>query len=99
MTTMMNDLTLVANNIIEFVFVEPLHEDEIIEIISSGDARAIDVTVVDSARIVVVEHDELRDAIGIIADANVIELIALIRHTIEYDIIHDDNRINVKLET
>lgn len=95
---MMNDLTLVANNIIEIVFIEPLEENEIIEIISSGDSRDIEVTVVDSARIVVIEHDELRDAIGIIADANVIELIALIRHTIEYDIIHDDNKIQVILE-
>lgn len=96
---MMNNLTLVANNIIEFVFTEPLIEDEIIEVISSGDSKGIQVAVVDSARIVVVEHDDLEEAISIIADANVIELIALIKHTIEYDIIHDDNRINVRLET
>ena len=95
----MNNLTLVANNIIEFVFTEPLIEDEIIEVISSGDSKGIQVAVVDSARIVVVEHDDLEEAISIIADANVIELIALIKHTIEYDIIHDDNRINVRLET
>lgn len=96
---MMNDLTLVANNIIEFILVDPLTEDEIYEIISSGNSQDIEVSVVGSARIVVVEHDDLREAISIMADANVIELIALIKHTIEYDIIHDDNRINVKLET
>lgn len=96
---MMNNMTLIANNTIQFTIVEPLIEDEIMEIISSGNARGIDVSVVHSGRIVVMEHDDIREAINILGDANVVELIGLIRQIIEYDIVHDDNTIQVTLET
>ena len=96
---MMNNMTLIANNTIQFTLVEPLIEDEIMEIISSGNARDINVSVAHSGRVIVMEHDDIKEAINILGDANVVEIIGLIQQIIEYDIVHDDNKIQVTLET
>ena len=95
---MMNNLTVVPTTIIEFTITNPLVDDEAYEIISSGEYRDIDVNVARDGRIVVFDTDDLKSAISILSDANIVPDIGLIRMITEYDIIHDDNELQITVE-
>ena len=95
---MMDHITAIAHNRIEFTMVEALTASEATHLVLNYEKEGVEATVSKSGRMIVVEADHLEEATPILEKYGFIQDIAHIRHITDYSIEHDDNRIIIEFE-
>jgi hypothetical protein len=89
------DINAIVHNTVEFTLKDTLTEAEVMLVLSCAKHRGIKTTVSKSRRIISTAADYVDEATGILADALVIEQVALIRHITEYEIQYDKDVVNI----
>tara|TARA_R100000742_G_C4271496_1_gene90442 strand:+ start:561 stop:869 length:309 start_codon:yes stop_codon:yes gene_type:complete len=84
-----SDINAIVYNTVEFTLKDKLTEAETMLVLSCAKHRGIKTAVSKSRRVVTTSADYVDEATGILADALVIEQVALIKHITEYEIQYD----------
>ena len=90
-----SDINAIVYNTVEFTLKDKLTEAETMLVLSCAKHRGIKAAVSKSRRIVTTSADYVDDATGILADALVIEQVALIKHITEYEIQYDKDVVSI----
>lgn len=90
-----SDIKAIVHNTVEFTLKDKLTEAEVMLVLSCAKQRGIKANVSKSRRIITTGADYVDEATGILADALVIEQVALIRHITEYEIQYDNDVIAI----
>tara|TARA_E500000305_G_scaffold71660_1_gene57649 strand:+ start:462 stop:791 length:330 start_codon:yes stop_codon:yes gene_type:complete len=89
------DINAIVHNTVEFTLKDKLTEAEVMLVLSCAKHRGIKTNVSKSRRIITTGADYVDEATGILADALVIEQVALIKHITEYEIQYDKEIISI----
>lgn len=94
----MNNIQCIANNTIQFTLSDPLSDEESYNLVTLGSDNYMDIAITANGRIISLDCNDLSEAVSYLNELNLVEDIALIKHIIEYEIIHDENRIEIEFD-
>ena len=93
----MKDLKARCTNTKQVILTDPMDEDEIIGLIALANSLNINVTVSQSAKILLFKCDTLTEVFDILSEFGLMEYIGSLREVIEWTIIHEDPSNNAKI--
>ena len=79
------------------ILTEPMHEEEIIEVIALAKALDISVTISQSAKILLFKCDTLTEVFEVLSEFGLMEYIGSLREIIEWTIIRGDSSNPAKI--
>ena len=93
----MKNLKAQCTNTKQVILTEPMHEEEIIEVIALAKALDIKVTVSQSAKILLFKCDTLDEVFEVLSEFGLMEYIGSLREIIEWTIIRGDSSNPAKI--
>ena len=93
----MKNLKARCTNTKEVILTDPMDEDEIIGLIALAKALDIEVTVSQSAKILLFKCDTLTEVFEVLSEFGLMEYIGSLREIIEWTIIHGDSSNPAKI--
>tara|TARA_R110002012_G_scaffold319281_1_gene539289 strand:- start:77 stop:382 length:306 start_codon:yes stop_codon:yes gene_type:complete len=93
----MKDLKARCTNTKQVILTDPMDEDEIIGLIALAKALDIEVTVSQSAKILLFKCDTLTEVFEVLSEFGLMEYIGSLREIIEWTIIHGDSSNPAKI--
>ncbi len=93
----MKNLKAQCTNTKQVILTEPMHEEEIIEVIALAKALDISVTISQSAKILIFKCDTLTEVFEVLSEFGLMEYIGSLREIIEWTIIRGDSSNPAKI--
>jgi len=93
----MKNLKAQCTNTKQVILTEPMVEEEVIEVIALASALGIEVTVSQSAKILLFKCDTLTEVFEVLSEFGLMEYIGSLREIIEWTIIRGDSSNPAKI--
>tara|TARA_R100001530_G_C4211905_1_gene127651 strand:+ start:37 stop:342 length:306 start_codon:yes stop_codon:yes gene_type:complete len=93
----MKNLKAQCTNTKQVILTEPMHEEEIIGLIALASSLGIEVTVSQSAKILLFKCDTLTEVFDVLSEFGLMEYIGSLREIIEWTIIRGDSSNPAKI--
>jgi len=93
----MKNLKAQCTNTKQVILTEPMHEEEVIEVIALAKALDINVTISQSAKILLFKCDTLTEVFEVLSEFGLMEYIGSLREIIEWTIIRGDSSNPAKI--
>jgi hypothetical protein len=93
----MKNLKAQCTNTKQVILTEPMVEEEVIEVIALASALGVEVTVSQSAKILLFKCDTLTEVFEVLSEFGLMEYIGSLREIIEWTIIRGDSSNPAKI--